>query len=502
MYHTKTLQIFALRSFFISVSRNSKKILQNDGGYDKMNKQRCNVGEIKMVWNKLIRFSVSLAVAVCLAVVPLLSSGAQVSASEILRGDVNGDGRINTSDYVLAKRCVLGTVTLSSAQKTRVDVNADGRVNVSDYVLLKRHVMGTYNLHGDNTNYDNHLFLKAKGKGNCETLSGKICLMLVFVSDNESYWDAASRAEAEQELCQQMIRLGEYAADFGVDLPIYYGEWDVTVSADVESYNAYDWQEKFVSQVGYDSFHDVQTSLENAWDVASAPLVFVLNKEGRAAAFAGANPTGEEFLTVYSSDYDSFCHEMFHLYGAEDFYYPMVVSNAATQYLSGSIMFNGDKVDDLTAYIVGWKKTLTEDAKGFLKATAHLTEKDMAEADKAEQLTGYGTKYYADGGVYTGYMEFGTPHGQGTMWYGDGGYYEGGWHQGNFHGSGTFVWASGDKYRGDFVHGQRTGQGTFWWTNGSRYVGSFVDGQLYGYGTYYDAYGKSQYGYWVNGVLQ
>lgn len=428
---------------------------------------------------KWLRTLVTLAITVCLLAVPMLSSGMQAMAAEALLGDVNGDGRINTADYLLAKRAVLRTLTLSSAQQTRADVNRDGRLNVSDYVLLKRHVMGTYILGGDNTNYDDHLFLQTKGKGNCETLSGKICLMLVFVSDSESTWDSTSRADAETKLCQQMIRMMDYAEGFGVDLPIYYGEWDVTLSGDIESYNAYDWQNQFVSQMGYDSFHDVQTSLENEWQVASAPLVFVLNKEGRACAFTSGHDTGEEFLTLYYSDLTPFCHEMLHLYGAEDFYYPMVVSNAAKQYLPGSIMLDGETVDDVTAYIVGWKKALTENAKKFLKATAHLTAEDMAEADKAEQLTGYGTKYYADGTVYTGYMEFGTPHGYGTM-----------------------TWANGDKYQGDFVQGVRTGQGTYWWTNGDRYEGSWRNGQLYGYGTYYYANGTSSYGYWVNGSLQ
>ena len=443
-----------------------------------------------------------LLVSLCLAVVPFLSTGLQASAAEFPAGDVNGDGRVNTSDYVLVKRHVLKTLTLDSTRQKRADVTGDGRLNISDYVLLKRHVMGTYILGGDNTNYNKHLFMQTKDKGNCETLTGKICLMLVFVSDIESTWDSTSRAEAESRLCDEMTKMMNYADGFGVDLSIYYGEWDLYLPTDVESYTAYDWQDTFVSKVGYDSFHDVQLSLEKEWQVASVPVVFVLNKEGRACAYTSSQDTGEEFLTVYSSDYSSFCHEMLHLYGAEDFYYPKVVTDAANTYLPDSIMLSGEKVDDFTAYIVGWKKTLSDNAKAFLKATMHLTEEDMAEADKMEQLTGYGTKYYSDGSVYTGYMEFGVPHGQGAMEYANGNAYTGSWRNGTFHGYGTFAWNNGDKYQGDFTDGARTGQGTYWWANGDRYVGSWVNGQLYGYGTYYYTSGKTEYGYWVNGVLQ
>ena len=400
----------------------------------------------------------AIVMAICFVAIPILSSGMQAAAASYPIGDVNGDGRVNTSDYVLVKRQVLGTLKLNATQKTRADVNGDGRVNISDYTLVKRHVLGTYDLSTGTsiTNYNDHLFMQTKGKGNCETLTGKICLMLVFVSDIESTWDSASRAEAESKLCEEMVKMMDYADGFGVDLSIYYGEWDLYLPTDVESYTAYDWQETFVSKVGYDSFHDVQLSLEREWQVASVPLVFVLNKEGRACAYTQSAAAGEEFLTVYSSDYSSFCHEMLHLYGAEDYYYPKTVTDAAKTYFPGSIMLDGSTVDDFTAYIVGWKKTLSDNAKKFLKATAHLTQEDMNEADKAEQLTGYGTKYYGDGSVYTGYMEFGVPHGQGTMDY----------------------------------------------ANGDRYVGGWRNGQIYGYGTYYERNGKSTYGYWINGVLQ
>lgn len=61
-----------------------------------------------------------------------------------LLGDVNGDGSINVTDYVMAKRAVLGTYTLSEEQKARADVNGDGSINTTDYLMIKRHVLGTY----------------------------------------------------------------------------------------------------------------------------------------------------------------------------------------------------------------------------------------------------------------------------------------------------------------------------------------------------------------------
>jgi arginine deiminase len=65
----------------------------------------------------------------------------------IVKGDVNGDGRVNIADYTLAKRSVLGTYTLTDNQKLGADVNGDGRINIADYTFIKRHVLKTYNLY-------------------------------------------------------------------------------------------------------------------------------------------------------------------------------------------------------------------------------------------------------------------------------------------------------------------------------------------------------------------
>ena len=82
----------------------------------------------------------------------LIGNGTLVSLNGIdtmvvVKGDVNGDGRVNIADYTLAKRSVLKTYTLSDVQAAGADVNGDGRVNIADYTLIKRHVLKTYNLY-------------------------------------------------------------------------------------------------------------------------------------------------------------------------------------------------------------------------------------------------------------------------------------------------------------------------------------------------------------------
>lgn len=63
-----------------------------------------------------------------------------------VRGDVNMDGNIDSTDYAMLKRAVLGTYSLDAPNEKRADVNEDGGVDSTDYAMLKRHVLGTYKI--------------------------------------------------------------------------------------------------------------------------------------------------------------------------------------------------------------------------------------------------------------------------------------------------------------------------------------------------------------------
>ena len=63
-----------------------------------------------------------------------------------VKGDINGDGKITPSDYVMARRQILGTLTLNGNGRITADINGDGKVTPSDYVLIRRHILGTYQI--------------------------------------------------------------------------------------------------------------------------------------------------------------------------------------------------------------------------------------------------------------------------------------------------------------------------------------------------------------------
>ena len=65
---------------------------------------------------------------------------------EYLVGDVNGDGKVDAQDYILAKRYVLGTVELTAEEAARGDTDGDGVLGPTDYFRIKRAVLGTLEL--------------------------------------------------------------------------------------------------------------------------------------------------------------------------------------------------------------------------------------------------------------------------------------------------------------------------------------------------------------------
>lgn len=62
----------------------------------------------------------------------------------VLLGDVNGDNKITTQDYLSVKRHVMGTFVINENSFAAADVNKDNTISITDYTLIKRHIMETF----------------------------------------------------------------------------------------------------------------------------------------------------------------------------------------------------------------------------------------------------------------------------------------------------------------------------------------------------------------------
>jgi hypothetical protein len=67
-------------------------------------------------------------------------------ATVIVRGDANGDGRLDGTDYLLLKSCFLKEAQLTGLYLEAADCNDDGRIDTTDYLLIKSHFLQKINL--------------------------------------------------------------------------------------------------------------------------------------------------------------------------------------------------------------------------------------------------------------------------------------------------------------------------------------------------------------------
>lgn len=68
--------------------------------------------------------------------------GQDQTASGTSLGDVNGDGDVKASDYLVIKDSIMNEVILSEKQTSRADVKVDGEIKASDYLMIKDYIMG------------------------------------------------------------------------------------------------------------------------------------------------------------------------------------------------------------------------------------------------------------------------------------------------------------------------------------------------------------------------
>ncbi len=61
-----------------------------------------------------------------------------IMAFAVLKGDVDGNDKVGSSDYVLVRKHILGQSLLTGDKLTRADVNGDGKVSSLDFVSIRK----------------------------------------------------------------------------------------------------------------------------------------------------------------------------------------------------------------------------------------------------------------------------------------------------------------------------------------------------------------------------
>ena len=69
------------------------------------------------------------------------------SVTVILKGDVDGNGGVDATDYSRLKAVLLGTFTFNEVEKLAADVEQNGIIDTTDYMRIKAHFLGEFDLY-------------------------------------------------------------------------------------------------------------------------------------------------------------------------------------------------------------------------------------------------------------------------------------------------------------------------------------------------------------------
>jgi len=233
----------------------------------------------------------------------------------------------------------------------------------------------------------NHHVLASRGRGRCGYLRGKVLLYIVRVSDAEAQWNDAVKAQFNNHVqdCLQWASKESAAYPHPVQLSAVYR--DVRISNAFDFKNAFQRDKLLYKLDGVANAAELQLTVRRKYHVDSVALVFAFNYSLRGHAYAAdvafIDSGMNEISYISATDIKRpvLIHEVFHQYGAEDFYYPPAYVNACQKHFGESIMLHTSrKVDPLTAYLIGWTDTPSAAAVAFLRDTASVTREEVIEA--------------------------------------------------------------------------------------------------------------------------
>ncbi len=328
-----------------------------------------------------------------------------------------------------------------------------------------------------------NVFLNGRNMGDAKFLKGNVLFAVIFAESQDGYKKSAEEKEVyilSQE--READILEAEAEKYGISLDIEFASFTCSVSEEPDLFDNASWKKEALLSAGLPEENTIGY-LKEQYNKDEAAIIFVINGQGRSFSHPQTKTNGLECAFIYRLD-GAFRHEILHLFGAKDFYYPESVRSFAKENFSDSVMLNSENtiVDSFTAYLIGWCEEPDGTAQAFIDATDGITQRELNKAVENETLTGYGVKIY-DNGIYEGEFVDGVRQGVGTYCYNNGDKYEGSFNENEFDGYGKYTYNDGGSYEGEFFKGKPFGTGTRIWPDGRKYTGGFVDGKMSGEGT-------------------
>jgi hypothetical protein len=235
-----------------------------------------------------------------------------------------------------------------------------------------------------------NFYLESRNAGPSKRLRGKVAIITVFAKRTYFDWQSDQIDKYYSELNKASNFLIKEARRYGTRLEIVNYKAEVNVPTDADPKKGYNL---IKDAFGITTMKELQFRYERLYSVDEAIVLLVFNQQGRSFAFEDMTPfsdVDELSVIFYSSlSHESYehtiSHEILHQFGAQDYYYPKEVTEAAKFCFNQSVMgLGGMVVDDLTAYLVGWKDTISDMSYCFLRSTMWMTPEKYSQALRDE----------------------------------------------------------------------------------------------------------------------
>ena len=245
---------------------------------------------------------------------------------------------------------------------------------------------------------DNPLLDPDQNVGSAKRLTGECMFFNIFIDDPESSWDEESIAGYYKMQDEALRYLEEQAALFGHELTCFatsaedalYLKTDTYISGDPD-YNF--WLDLYLMDTEYGGANGLLEALL-VWaddpDYDNYGLLININKQGRSYAipynyleYPNGDYYAERTVIYYSTDYNydyvlvsaTIAHEILHIFGAVDLYYPNdgddIRKEIIIQYFPFELMhyipyqMDGATISAFTAFRIGWRNTLPDQLMMF-----------------------------------------------------------------------------------------------------------------------------------------
>jgi len=240
------------------------------------------------------------------------------------------------------------------------------------------------NVYEINDKFKNHILLREKNEGDAAALVGKVAMLLFFVNDKISRWDASAQQKFSKTHGSAMKRVTEIAKEFSISVTIDTFVEEVTVpfaiGIDFKADDSTEWINQIMSKYSKKFFKGYRKHYKETLGYDQIAVAFVFNRDFRAFAHQAVGVVDTEYSVLdATASEETIVHELCHQFGAEDIYIleNCMESVRKLKYTSVMAYKGGIYFDSLTAYVIGWCKEIDESAVALLEATKHLKYKDI-----------------------------------------------------------------------------------------------------------------------------